>query len=195
MLNTAVPANTLQEVIALAKAKPGEITYSHPGVGNTGHIAGELLNAVGKVNTTGIPYKGTAPSVIAVLSGEAHLTYSSIPTALPYIRAGRLRALGVGNAKRMPSLPEFPTVSESGLPGYEAYAWGGMLAPAGTPQEIVDRLAAETTTILKRQEVRDLLKTMGFGVIAGGPASLRARIAREVPMWKDVIEKANIKVE
>ncbi|HTD89155.1 MAG TPA: tripartite tricarboxylate transporter substrate binding protein, partial [Burkholderiales bacterium] len=157
----SLPVKNVKELIALAKAKPGEITYSHPGVGNTGHIAGELLNAVGNVKTIGIPYKGTAPSVIAVLSGEAHLTYSSIPTALPHIRAGRLRALGVGNAKRMPSLPEFPTVAESGLPGYEAYAWGGMLGPAKMPNDTVQRLSREIVAAVNTKEVTDRMLNEG----------------------------------
>ena len=109
--------------------------------------------------------------------------------------SGAIRLLVQTGTERWSELPNVPTLAEAGFPGTESETFVAMLAPAGTPQEIVDRLAAETTTILKRQEVRDLLKTMGFGVIAGGPASLRARIAREVPMWKDVIEKANIKVE
>ena len=191
----SLPVKNVKQLIALAKAKPGEITYSHPGVGNTGHIAGELLNAVGKVNTTGIPYKGTAPSVIAVLSGEAHLTYSSIPTALPYIRAGRLRALGVGNAKRMPSLPEFPTVSESGLPGYEAYAWGGMLGPAKMPASIVQQLSREIVAAINTKEVTDRMLNEGTVPTPSSPEEFAAYIASEIKKWGVVIRGANIRVE
>ena len=191
----SLPVKNVKQLIALAKAKPGEITYSHPGVGNTGHIAGELLNAVGKVNTTGIPYKGTAPSVIAVLSGEAHLTYSSIPTALPYIRAGRLRALGVGNAKRMPSLPEFPTVSESGLPGYEAYAWGGMLGPAKMPASIVQQLSREIVSAINTKEVTDRMLNEGTVPTPSSPEEFAAYIASEIKKWGVVIRGANIRVE
>lgn len=191
----SLPVKNVKELIALAKAKPGEITYSHPGVGNTGHIAGELLNAVGKVNTTGIPYKGTAPSVIAVLSGEAHLTYSSIPTALPYIRAGRLRALGVGNAKRMPSLPEFPTVAESGLPGYEAYAWGGMLGPAKMPSSIVQQLSREIVAAINTKEVTDRMLNEGTVPTPSSPEEFAAYIASEIKKWGVVIRGANIRVE
>jgi tripartite-type tricarboxylate transporter receptor subunit TctC len=191
----SLPVKNVKELIALAKARPGEITYSHPGIGNTGHIAGELLNAVGKVNTTGIPYKGTAPSVIAVLSGEAHLTYSSIPTALPHIRAGRLRALGVGNAKRMPSLPEFPTVAETGLPGYEAYAWGGMLGPAKMNPEIVQRLSREIVAAINSKDVNDRMLNEGTVPTPSTPEEFAAYIASEIKKWGVVIRGANIRVE
>ncbi len=191
----SLPVKNVRDLIALAKAKPGEITYSHPGVGNTGHIAGELLNTVGKVQTTGIPYKGTAPSVIAVLSGEAHLTYSSIPTALPHIRAGRLRALGVGNAKRMPSLPEFPTVAEAGLPGYEAYAWGGMLGPAKMPAEIVQKLSREIVASINTKEVTDRMLNEGTVPTPSTPEEFTAYITAELKKWGDVIKAAKIKIE
>lgn len=191
----SLPVKNVKDLVALAKARPGEITYSHPGIGNTGHIAGELFNAVGKVRTTGIPYKGTAPSVIAVLSGEAHLTYSSIPTALQHIRAGRLRALGVGNAKRMPSLPEFPTVAEAGLPGYEAYAWGGMLGPAKMPADIVQRLSREIVASINTKEVTDRMLNEGTVPTPSSPEEFAAYIASEIQKWGVVIRGANIKVD
>jgi tripartite-type tricarboxylate transporter receptor subunit TctC len=191
----SLPVKDVRALIALAKSKPGEITYSHPGIGNTGHIAGELLNAVGKVQTTGIPYKGTAPSVIAVLAGEAHLTYSSIPTALPHIRAGRLRALGVGNAKRMPSLPEFPTVAEAGLPGYEAYAWAGMLGPAKMNPDIVQRLSREVVAAINAKDVNDRMLNEGTVPTPSSPEEFAAYIASEIKKWGVVIRGANIRVE
>ena len=191
----SLPVKNVKDLIALAKARPNEITYSHPGIGNTGHIAGELLNAVGNVKTTGIPYKGTAPSVIAVLSGEAHLTYSSIPTALPHIRAGKLRALGVGNAKRMPSLPEFPTVAEAGLPGYEAYAWGGMLGPANMPRDIVQRLSREIVASVNTKDATDRMLNEGTVPTPSTPEEFTAYITSELKKWGDVIKAAKIKIE
>ena len=191
----SLPVKNVKDLVALAKAKPGEITYSHPGIGNTGHIAGELFNAVGHVNTVGIPYKGTAPAVIAVLSGEAHLTYSSIPTALPHIRAGKLRALGVGNAKRMPSLPEFPTVAESGLPGYEAYAWGGMIGPANMPKDIVAHLSRDIVAAVNTKEVTDRMLNEGTVPTPSGPEEFTAYITSELKKWGDIIKAAKIKVE
>ena len=191
----SLPVKNVKDLIALARARPNEITYSHPGIGNTGHIAGEVLNAVGNVKTVGIPYKGTAPSVIAVLSGEAHLTYSSIPTALPHIRAGKLRALGVGNAKRMPSLPEFPTVAEAGLPGYEAYAWAGMLGPANMPRDIVQRLSREIVASVNTKEVTERMLNEGTVPTPSTPEEFTAYITSEIKKWGDVVRAANIKVE
>ncbi len=191
----SLPVKNVKDLIALARARPNEITYSHPGIGNTGHIAGEVLNAVGNVKTVGIPYKGTAPSVIAVLSGEAHLTYSSIPTALPHIRAGKLRALGVGNAKRMPSLPEFPTVAEAGLPGYEAYAWAGMLGPANMPRDIVQRLSREIVASVNTKEVTERMLNEGTVPTPSTPEAFTAYITSEIKKWGDVVKAANIKVE
>ena len=191
----SLPVKNVKELLALAKARPGEITYSHPGIGNTGHIAGELFDAVGKIKTTGIPYKGTAPSVIAVLSGEAQLTYSSIPTALPHIRAGRLRALGVGNAKRMPSLPEFPTVAEAGLPGYEAYAWAGMLGPAKMNPDLVQRLSREIVATINSKDVSDRMLNEGTVPTPSSPDEFAAYIASEIKKWGVVIRGANIRVE
>ena len=130
----SLPVKTVKDVIALARAKPGVMTYSHPGAGNSSHLAGELFNAMAKVDISPVPYKGTAPATIAVLSGETQITYSSLPPALSHVRAGRLRALGICAAKRIASLSEFPTISESGLPGYEAYAWGGMIGRRACPQ-------------------------------------------------------------
>ena len=132
----SLPVKNVKELISLARAHPNEIVYSSPGVGNTGHLAAALFESMAKVKTVHVPYKGTAPAVIAVLSGEASLTWSSIPTILPHVRAGRVRALGVGNAERMPSLPEFPTIAEAGVPGFESYAWGGMIGPANLPRGI-----------------------------------------------------------
>src|SRR5688572_7788056 len=113
----SLPVKNVKELIALAKARPNEISYSSPGAGNTGHLAAALFESMAKVKTVHVPYKGTAPAVLAVLSGETQLTWSSIPTILPHVRSGRVRALGVGNAQRLPSLPEFPTIAEAGLPG------------------------------------------------------------------------------
>src|SRR5262249_59828983 len=123
------------------------------GVGSAGHRAAAWSDSMAKQKPVPAPYRGTAPAVLAVLSGEAQLTWSSIPTILPHVRAGRVRALGVGNAQRLPSLPEFPTIAEAGLPGYESYAWGGMIGPANMPRDIVNRLNREIVETLKQKDV------------------------------------------
>jgi len=133
--------------------------------------------------------------VIAVVSGEAHLTYSSIPSILPHVRAGRVRALGVGNAQRIPSLPEFPTIAEAGLPGYEAYAWGGMIGPANMPPAIVQRLSREIIEVLKLKDVTDRMLAEGTVPTPSGPEEFTAYIKSELKKWGDVVKMANIKAE
>ncbi len=187
--------NSLNEMLALARSKPDYLNYSSGGIGVTPHLGMELFKSRAKINATHVPYPGGGPAILAILSNATHVGSVNILGLMQHVSSGAIRVLVQTGTERWSELPNVPTLAEAGFPGTESETFVAMLAPAGTPQEIVDRLAAETTVILKRQEVRDLLKTMGFGVIAGGPASLRARIAREVPMWKDVIEKANIKVE
>ena len=191
----SLPVKNVKELIALARARPGEITYSHPGAGNSGHLAGELFNSMAKAKILAVPYKGTAPAVVAVLSGEAQLTYSSIPTILPHVRSGKVRALGVGNAKRIPSLPEFPTIAEAGLPGYEAYAWGGMVGPANMPKDIVTRLNREIVQVLQQKDVRERMLSEGTVPTPSSPEEFTAYIKSELKKWGEVVKMANIKVE
>src|SRR5262245_11655669 len=153
----SLPAVSVGEFIALAKAKPGVLTYSSPGIGNGSHLAVELLGSMANVNLLHVPYKGTAPAATALLAGEVVFTMSSIPTVLPHIRAGKLRALAVGNATRLPALQEFPTIAESGVPGYEAFSWAGLIAPAGTPREVVVRLNREIGQILRQKDIVEQL--------------------------------------
>ena len=191
----SLPVKNVKELIALARARPGEITYSHPGAGNSGHLAGELFNSMAKAKILAVPYKGTAPAVVAVLSGEAQLTYSSIPTILPHVRSGKVRALGVGNAKRIPSLPEFPTIAEAGLPGYEAYAWGGMVGPANMPKDSVTRLNREIVQVLQQKDVRERMLSEGTVPTPSSPEQFTAYIKSELKKWGEVVKMANIKVE
>ncbi|MDO8595512.1 MAG: tripartite tricarboxylate transporter substrate-binding protein, partial [Sulfuricaulis sp.] len=147
------------------------------------------------VKTQHIPYKGTAPAVLAVLSGEAQLTWSSIPTILPHVRGGRVRALGVGNAQRIPSLPEFPTVAEAGVPGFESYAWGGMIGPANMPRDIVQRLNKEIVDTLKQKDVIDRMLSEGTVPTPSSPEEFTAYMKSELKKWGDVVKMANIKAE
>jgi tripartite-type tricarboxylate transporter receptor subunit TctC len=191
----SLPVKNVKDLIALAKAHPNEVTYSSPGSGNSGHLAAELFNSMAKVKILHIPYKGTAPAVVAVLSGEAQLTYSSIPTILPHVRAGKVRVLGVGNAQRLQALPEFPTIAEAGLPGYEAYAWGGMIGPANMPKDVVARLNREIVQVLKQKDVIDRMLTAGTVPTPSTPEEFTAYIKVELKKWGDVVKMANIKAE
>lgn len=195
VVHPSLPVKSVTEMIALARKNPDQMSYSHPGAGNSGHLAGELFNSMAKVKILAVPYKGTAPAGIALLSGEVQLTFSSIPTVLPHVRGGRLRALGVGNAQRVPSLPEFPTISESGLKGYEAYAWGGMLAPAGTPKDVVARLNKEIVASIRTREVNDQLLKEGTVPTPSTPEEFGAYIKAEIDKWGAVVRMANIKGE
>jgi tripartite-type tricarboxylate transporter receptor subunit TctC len=147
------------------------------------------------VKTVHVPYKGTAPAVIAVLSGETQLTWSSIPAILPHVRSGRVRALGVGNAKRLPSLPEFPTVAEAGVPGFESYAWGGMIGPANMPRAVVDRLNQAIVETLKQKDVIDRMLSEGTVPTPSSPDEFLAYMKAELKKWGDVVKMAGIKPE
>lgn len=191
----SLPARNVKELIALARSKPGEVVYSSPGVGNGGHLAAELFVGMAKVKMLHVPYKGTAPANVALLGGEVHLTFSSIPSILPHVQNGRVRALGIGNAKRLPSLPQIPTVAEAGLPGYEAYSWGGMVAPAKTPPAIVARLSREIMAILKQPDVVDQLTREGTLPNPDTPERFAAYIKTDIEKWRKVVQDAGIKAE
>jgi tripartite-type tricarboxylate transporter receptor subunit TctC len=145
----SVPAKTIPELLALVRSQPGKINYASPGNGNSGHLAGELFNSMANVQTMHVPYKGQGPALTDLLAGQVQMLYSSIPSVLPHVRQGQLNAIAVGSAKRIPSLPDIPTIAESGVPGYEAYSWVGMVAPAATPRAVVARLNREIVEILK----------------------------------------------
>jgi tripartite-type tricarboxylate transporter receptor subunit TctC len=147
------------------------------------------------VSLVHVPYKGTAPAATALLAGEVSLTFSSIPTVLPHIRAGKLRALAVGNAARLPALPEFPTVAESGVPGYEAFSWAGLIAPAGTPKEVVARVNRETAQILRQKDIVDQLARDGTLAAPDTPEEFSAYIKAELDKWAAIVKLAKIKPE
>jgi tripartite-type tricarboxylate transporter receptor subunit TctC len=191
----SLPVKNVKELIALAKAKPGEVSYASPGAGNSSHLANELFNAMAKVKILHIPYKGMAPAVVSVVSGEGHILFASIPSILGHVRAGRVRALGVGNAKRVPSLPDFPTVAESGLPGFEAYAWAGMIGPANMPRDIVMRLNKEIVAILNQKDVIDRMLADGTVPTPSSPEEFVAYMKSELKKWGDVVKLAGIKPE
>ena len=195
VVHPSLPVKNARELIALAKKNPDQLSYSHPGAGNSGHLAGELFNSMAKVKILSVPYKGTAPAGIALLAGEVQLTFSSIPTVLPHVRAGRLRALGIGNRERIPALAEFPTISETGLPGYEAYAWGGMIGPANMPKDVVARLNKEIVEILKQKDVTERMLAEGTVPTPSSPEQFTAYMKTELKKWGDVVKMANIKCE
>jgi tripartite-type tricarboxylate transporter receptor subunit TctC len=191
----SVPAKTTREVVALAKAEPGRLYYSSPGSGNSGHLAGELFNSMAGVKIVHVPYKGQGPALADLLAGQVQMLYSSIPSVLPHVRAGRLNAIAVGSATRVPSLPEIVTIAESGVPGYEAYSWVGMIAPANTSREIVNRLNREIVEILKQKDVADKLNQQGALPVGDTPEQFAAYIKAEIEKWGAVVRSSNIKAD
>jgi tripartite-type tricarboxylate transporter receptor subunit TctC len=191
----SLPVKNVKDLIALARSRPNQISYSSPGVGNTGHLAAALFDSLAKIQTVHVPYKGTAPAVIAALSGETQLTWSSIPTILPHVRAGRARALGVGNSKRLVALPDFPTVAEAGVPGYECAAWGGMIGPANMPKDVVARLNKEIVATLSQKDVIERMLADGTVPTPSSPEQFLAYMRSELKKWGEVVKLAGIKPE
>src|SRR5262245_2489155 len=186
VVHPSVPANSVNELIALARAKPGALTFSSPGVGNGSHLAVELFAAMADVQLVHVPYKGTAPAATALLAGEVALTFSSIPTALPHVRVGKLRAPGVGNAAPM---------AESAVPGHEACPWAGATAPTGTPRDVVVRLNREIVQVRRQKDVADQLVNEGTVPTPDTPEEFAAYIKSELGKWGAIVRLAKIKPE
>ena len=195
VVNPALPVRTVQEFIALAKAKPKQLNYGSTGVAGMHHFGGEMFKRAAGIDITHVPFKGGGPAQIAVMAGEVDMMFSTLPLALPHIRTGRLRPLAVGSTKRSPILPELPTLNESGAPGYEFTVFWGIVAPAGTPAAIVQRLNAEFNAVLSDPEAAKQLATEGAEVTVWTPAQFGALLANNVAMWKRVASEANIRAE
>jgi tripartite-type tricarboxylate transporter receptor subunit TctC len=184
--------STLQELIARAKAMPGSLNYSTPGPGTLPHLATELLKLRTGIDMVHIPYAGAAPAAQALLGKTVDVGTMSIAVANPLIQAGSLKGLAVTGAERWPDLPDVPTAEEAGVPSSVSETWQGILVPAGTPQEVIDRLAKVLVEIAQRPDVREKLRHAGFAATGRGPLAFAKRIAEDVPKWKEVIEKARI---
>jgi tripartite-type tricarboxylate transporter receptor subunit TctC len=195
VVNPSLPIHSIAELIARARAEPGSLTFGHSGYGGGTHLAGELFAMEAKVQLRQVPYRGSAPAMADLLGGHIDLMFSDAPTALPIIQSGRVRALGISTAQRSALLPELPTIAESGLPGYSAYSWGGILLRTGTPPEIVARLNAELTRLLGEPEVRQKLLQIGAEPQPGTPAQFATMLHAEIDKWAAVVRQANIKMD
>ena len=192
VVNMSVPAKSVQELIALAKAQPGKLSFGSSGAGNAGHLAGELFNSMAKVDIVHIPYKGGAPAMIDLIAGQIQLIFSSAPTAVPQVKAGKIRGLAVTTARRSAVLPDLPTVAESGLPGYEADNWYGIVTTHGTPRAIISRLNTEIVRALNTNEVKQLLFSQGLEVSTGTPEAFGIYMKSEFNKWARVITDAKL---
>ena len=195
VVNPSVTANTVQELIALAKAKPGQLSYASQGNGSNGQVTGELFKQRASINILHIPYKGSAPAVQDLLSGQVQLMFDNLPSVLQLIRSSKLRALAVTTAKRSPQLPDIPTIAESGLPGFDTSAWFALLAPKATPKAVRAEIERAAIAALSAPDTRERLRATGIDVAADGSTALQKRINDETQMWRVVISNAGIKVE
>jgi tripartite-type tricarboxylate transporter receptor subunit TctC len=191
LVHPQLPVKNAGDLIKLARARPGQLTFG-AAHGATIHMAAELFKLMAKIDMMLIPYKGEGPAIIDVMGGQVMLMFSNIPVSLSQAKSGRLRVLAVTSAQRVSTLPEVPTIAESGLPGYEAATWFGFFAPAATPREIVVKLNADAVAGLNTPEVRERMAGQGYFVIASGIEPFAEFIAREIPRWAKVVKAANI---
>ncbi len=194
-LNPNLPAKTARELIDLVKSSPGKYNYAHPGTGSTPHLNGELFKLSYGLDLTTVPFNGTAQLVTSAIAGDTPIVFTSLPSAMPIVRDGKLRALVVLSKTRVPSLPDVPGTEESGIAGIEGDTVSGIVAPAGTPRAIVDRLNAEIKKAAAAPDVRAKLSDLGFGAVASSPDEFGDRIKFEIAKWAKVIKDANIKVD
>jgi tripartite-type tricarboxylate transporter receptor subunit TctC len=189
------PAKNTRELVARARAQPGSITFGSPGNGTIGHLSIELLKSMAKVDMLHIPYNGAARAITELMGGQIVMYASSMPPALPLIQAGKLKALGVTTAKRLGPLPGVPTIAESGVPGYEAVNWYGVLLPANTPREIVAKVNTDLVKILKLPDVQKRFEGEGGDIIANTPEQFASFIQKEIPKWTRVVKDSGAKVD
>jgi tripartite-type tricarboxylate transporter receptor subunit TctC len=194
-VHPSLPAKSALELIDLAKAQPGRLTFASSGVGTSSHLTGEMFRSQGKINMLHIAFKGGGPAVNSVISGEVQVIFNVITGTLPYARSGKLRALGVSSSKRVEVAPDLPTISESGLPGYEVIAWYNLFAPAGTPRPVVDKINAEINRLLQQPDVRERFATLGVLPLSGTPEALGDFLKFEIARWAKLINETGIRAE
>jgi tripartite-type tricarboxylate transporter receptor subunit TctC len=195
VVHPALPVKTMRDLITLAKAQPGKLDYGSAGQGSNVHLSVELLCSMAGIRMTHVPYKGTGQALIDLMAGQVQLTIANILSGLPYVKSGRMRGLAVTSARRVKASPETPTVSESGVPGYEVTSWNGWLAPAATPPEIVARLNAELVKAAKAPDTAERMATDGGEPLGTTPEQFRQHLVEEIARWRKVVTAAAIRVE
>ncbi len=195
VVHPSLPVTNVKELIALAKARPGQLNYSGSGMGAAAHLSAELFKSMTATNIVHIPYKSAAPALTDLMAGETQLMFATSLSVIQHIKANRVRALGVTTAKRSRFLPELPTIAEAGVPGFEASTWHGVLVPAGTPGAIVERLNMEINRMLQLADVRERLAAMGAEVVGGSAKEFADHIQREIPKWAKVVKAIGVQLE
>jgi tripartite-type tricarboxylate transporter receptor subunit TctC len=195
VVHPSLPVNSVQELIAFAKANPGRLNFASSGSGTSIHLSGELFKVMTGVQMTHIPYKGSAPALADLVGGQVQLMFDNLPSSLAFIKAGKLRALAVTSAQRSPALPDVPTVAESGVSGFEASSWFGLLAPAGTPRDVVTKINADTQKWLASPDAKDKLAAQGAAAAGGSPEDFAKHIEAETAKWARVVKESGARVE
>ena len=190
-----VPAKTLAELIALAKAQPGKINFGSTSIGGSPHMSAELLKAMTGIDMVHVPYKGAAPMLTDLVGGQIQVGFDNLPSTIGYVRSGKVRALAVTTAQRWPGAPDIPTVAESGVPGYEVSGWFGLLAPAGTPKAVLDTLQSTIAQIVQEPEVAKQLRDLGAAPVANKPEDFARDIAADVEKWRKVAQTTGVKLD
>jgi tripartite-type tricarboxylate transporter receptor subunit TctC len=195
VVNPGVKANSVSELIAMIKSQPGKVSYASSGSGSTIHLSGEMFKHMLKLDIEHIPYKGSAPALTDLMGGQVQLMFDNIPSAIPHIRSGKLRALATTGSKRSVSLPDLPTMIEAGLPGYESTAWFGLAFPAGTPKEIVAKMNAEGVKATKSPDFIKRMNDLGYDIVGGSPDLMSSMIQDELKRWGPVVKASGAKVD
>ena len=194
-VTNSLPAKSVKELVAVAKSRPGKLAFASSGVGASAHLSMELLMMMTGISMVHVPYKGTAPALVDLTSGQVQVMFDVPSSMLPHVKAGRIRALAMASEKRYAAAPELPTISESAVPGYASGSWVGFLAPAGTPREVVAKLGREIMSVVNRPDVRERFIQIGIEPVGNSPAEFTAFLKNEVTKWEKVIRTANVKVD
>jgi tripartite-type tricarboxylate transporter receptor subunit TctC len=194
-VHPSLPVKNVRELIALAKTKPGQLNYASTGAGQSTHLSMELFKTMAGIDLNHIPYKGSAPALTDLLGGQVSLMFDNMPSSLPHVKAGKLRALAVSTLKRSPTMPQLPTVAESGLPGFEVSVWFAVLAPAGTPREVVNKLNAVLVKALQAPDVKERLASQGAEAVGNTPEQFSAQMKRDLVKWAKVVKDSGAKLE
>ena len=195
VVNPQVPARSVPELIKLAQASPGGLTFASSGAGSSTHLSGELFKSLAGVNILHVPYKGSSQALVDVIAGQVTMLFDNAPSSMPFIEQGKLRAIAVTSLKRLPNLPDVPTIAEAGVKGYESLSWSGIMAPVGTPKPVIDKLNASIERALRMPDVRQKFAALGIEAVGGPPEAFARHIRAESEKWGRLVKAANIKLD
>jgi len=195
VVNPQVPARTVPDLVKLAQDKPGGLTFASSGAGSSTHLSGELFKSLAGVNILHIPYKGSSQALVDVIGGQVTMLFDNAPSSMPFIEQGKLRAIAVTSMKRLPNLPDVPTIDEAGVKGYESLSWSGIMAPLGTPRPVIDKLNAAIERALHAEDVRRKFAALGIEAVGGPPEAFARHIRAESEKWGRLVKAANIRLD